>query len=144
MYTNNLKKIVTRRKKRLGRGLGSGKGFHTVGKGQKGQTSRGGYHAKRGFEGGAVPLAKRLPVLRGFKSRKPKALGISISNLLDINVYEIDSKAMKSISRKDNVVLVGAVAYDNYDLKKVVVKKDVKLSKSLKQKIVDNGGTVEE
>lgn len=51
--------------KRIGRGYGSGKGGHTVGRGQKGQKAR--RKVKPGFEGGQLPLGKRLPVRRGFK-----------------------------------------------------------------------------
>ncbi len=54
------------KKKRLGRGPGSGKGT-TAGKGQKGQTSRSGGYQKVGFEGGQMPLQRRLPK-RGFKN----------------------------------------------------------------------------
>ncbi|MFQ5492835.1 MAG: 50S ribosomal protein L15 [Candidatus Dojkabacteria bacterium] len=65
---NNLPKIKTRKSKRIGRGYGSAKGGHTVGRGQKGQKSRSGYKpARRGFEGGAMPLSRRIPKLKGFR-----------------------------------------------------------------------------
>lgn len=54
--------------KRVGRGYGSGKGGHTVGKGMKGQKSRSGGPKPVGFEGGNVPLYRRLPKFRGFRN----------------------------------------------------------------------------
>lgn len=61
----NLTKIVDRPAKRLGRGPGSGKGRHTVGRGTKGQRARKSGEAPLWFEGGQLPLVKRMPMLRG-------------------------------------------------------------------------------
>jgi len=67
-------------KKRVGRGVGSGKGGHTVGKGAKGQKARTGKKPWLGFEGGQVPLYKRIPRLGGFKRHYAgRAVGISIT-----------------------------------------------------------------
>lgn len=77
----NLPKIVTRRKKRLGRGHGSGK-VKTAGRGTKGQKARGTMPA--GFEGGQSPLVRRLPYLRGKgrnQSKKHKAFPIPLTKL---------------------------------------------------------------
>jgi large subunit ribosomal protein L15 len=63
-----LKKIVANRLKRVGRGIGSGKGGHTVGKGQKGQGSRGKRKVAQASEGGNIPLHRKLPVQTGFTS----------------------------------------------------------------------------
>jgi large subunit ribosomal protein L15 len=64
---NTLEKLKTKSKKRVGRGYGSMKGGHTAGRGQKGQKSRSGYTQPRpGFEGGQMPLSRRLPKFRGF------------------------------------------------------------------------------
>ena len=68
---NSLKKINTRKAKRLGRGIGSGKG-KTAGRGTKGQKSRSGYNIPRRFEGGQMPLIQRLAKVKGFRSRKVK------------------------------------------------------------------------
>lgn len=70
-----LPKVITKRKKILGRGIGSGKGGHTSSRGQKGQKSRGGVHIL--FEGMKTKksLIKRLPFMRGkgkFKTKKVK------------------------------------------------------------------------
>ncbi len=61
---------TNKKKMRIGRGMGSGKGGHTATRGMKGQKSRSGYTAPRqGFEGGQMPLSRRLPTLRGESSR---------------------------------------------------------------------------
>lgn len=75
---------TTRKSKQVGRGIGSGKGGHTTGKGTKGQTSRSGYRKPRpGFEGGQNPLSKRLPTLRGISTqdRSRKFLTSKIKNV---------------------------------------------------------------
>ncbi len=58
----------TKRSRRIGRGLGSGRGTY-AGRGQKGQKSRSGVHMPPGFEGGQLPMVKRLPHQRGFRNR---------------------------------------------------------------------------
>lgn len=72
MSLHTLKVVVGKSKKRVGRGLGSGKGGHTVGRGQKGQKTRGKISPL--FEGTKVKksLIKRLPLLRGKGKLKPK------------------------------------------------------------------------
>lgn len=82
-------------KLRLGRGIGSGLG-KTAGRGHKGQRARsGGYH-KVGFEGGQMPIQRRLPK-RGFKS-KLKALNaqVCLSELEKLSITEIDLSALKA------------------------------------------------
>lgn len=79
---NNLRapKGATHRKKRLGRGPGTGLG-KTAGRGEKGQKSRSGYSAKIGFEGGQMPLHRRLPK-RGFTNIfKKQWIEINLSSL---------------------------------------------------------------
>ncbi len=62
-------------KRLIGRGIGSKKGGHTATRGQKGQKSRSGYTRPRpGFEGGQMPLSRRIPKLRGFKRADSKLL----------------------------------------------------------------------
>lgn len=81
MDTFRLQKIVRRPNKRLGRGHGSGK-VKTSGRGTKGQRARG--KIRLGFEGGQLPLIKRLPLLRGKdrnKSLSQKAFPIPVHNL---------------------------------------------------------------
>ena len=83
-HLNNLPKTTTNKKKRLGRGYGSGKGGHTVGRGQKGQKSRSRIHLL--FEGKKTQksLLRRIPLLRGkgkLKSKKNKPLIVNVSFL---------------------------------------------------------------
>jgi large subunit ribosomal protein L15 len=87
MKLSNISKIIGNKmpKKRIGRGGGSGKGFHTVGKGNKGQNARSGHGIPVGFEGGQVPLYKKLPKIRGFK-RSYKTRPV-ILNLGDLNIF---------------------------------------------------------
>lgn len=81
MKLSNLTRPPTKFKsKRLGRGYGSGKGGHTVGRGSKGQKARNTVPA--GFEGGQIPLYKRLPKLGGFRNpTKKDIVAISLSKL---------------------------------------------------------------
>ena len=67
MELHKLSRIVAGKKKRVGRGYGSGKGGHTTGRGAKGQKIRGRIPAI--FEGGQLPLIRRLPRKGGFRSR---------------------------------------------------------------------------
>jgi large subunit ribosomal protein L15 len=82
-------------RRRVGRGIGSGLG-KTAGRGHKGQKSRaGGYH-KVGFEGGQMPLQRRLPK-RGFKSQNLKFNGeVTLANLETLGLAEVDLLALKT------------------------------------------------
>ena len=79
---------ATRQRKRVGRGMGSGTG-KTAGRGHKGQRSRSGYHAKRGFEGGQMPLHRRLPK-RGFTNAifKKRHSTVNVGDLIRLGVVE--------------------------------------------------------
>ena len=96
MELNNLKPAegAKHAKRRVGRGIGSGLG-KTAGRGHKGQKSRaGGYH-KVGFEGGQMPLQRRLPK-RGFKSLSLRYnADINLSELAALNLTEVDLLALK-------------------------------------------------
>jgi large subunit ribosomal protein L15 len=105
----------TKNRKRVGRGQGSGTG-KTAGRGNKGQKSRSGYSRKRGFEGGQMPLYKRLPKV-GFTSKivKPYVINVekikAVAELAEITLESIKSvhKLGKSVTR---VKLIGASAKD--------------------------------
>jgi large subunit ribosomal protein L15 len=96
MELNNLKPAEGSKKarRRVGRGIGSGLG-KTAGRGHKGQKSRaGGYH-KVGFEGGQMPLQRRLPK-RGFKSHNLKFNGeVTLAQLEKLGAAEVDLLALK-------------------------------------------------
>ena len=94
---NNLIKITTKKAKRVGRGYSSGKGGHTVGRGQKGQTSRTGSKIPLWFEGGQLPLVKRMPMLRGkgkFKVVRSTAQ-ISLTDLENMKAAEVTLETLK-------------------------------------------------
>jgi len=131
-----------RDRKRIGRGHGSGTG-KTSGKGHKGQKARSGGSIKAGFEGGQMPLQRRLPK-RGFNplSRKEYAL----VNLRDLELFEVGSvvdiealgKAGLVGQLKDGIKILG-----DGDLSKALTVKAHKFSQSAQEKIVAAGGTVE-
>ena len=88
---SNLKPAQSRRvRKRVGRGLGSGKGRYS-GRGIKGQKSRAGSHAMRaGFEGGQMPLAMRIPKLRGNTSKDAMPVGPFRTYTQPVNLRDLD------------------------------------------------------
>ena len=97
MQLNNLKPAAGSKhaKRRVGRGIGSGLG-KTAGRGHKGQKSRSGGFHKVGFEGGQMPLQRRLPK-RGFVSRtKLDVAEVRLSDLAKLPLSEIDLLALKA------------------------------------------------
>ena len=108
-------------KRRVGRGIGSGLG-KTAGRGHKGQKSRsGGYH-KVGFEGGQMPLQRRLPK-RGFKSHLLKFNAeVSLAELDKLGLAEVDLAALKQAG------LVGSIAKVVKIIKRGELTKAVKLN----------------
>ena len=105
----------TRDRKRVGRGQASGTG-KTAGRGQKGQKSRSGYSRKRNFEGGQMPLAKRLPKI-GFKSRVEKPYIINVEKIKVVaELDEITLETIKSVHKLSKnvtrVKLIGSGAKD--------------------------------
>jgi large subunit ribosomal protein L15 len=121
MELNNIKPAAGAKhaKRRVGRGIGSGLG-KTAGRGHKGQKSRaGGYH-KVGFEGGQMPLQRRLPK-RGFKSQSAKFNGqITLAALERLGAAEVDLLTLKQAG------LVGEL------IKNVKVIKSGELTKAVK------------
>lgn len=101
-------------KRRVGRGIGSGLG-KTAGRGHKGQKSRAGGFHKVGFEGGQMPLQRRLPK-RGFKSlAKPYKAEVRLSDLEKLPIGEVDVLALKQagivpeLARTVRVISSGAI-----------------------------------
>jgi len=102
-------------RKRVGRGQASGMG-KTASRGQNGQKSRSGYSIKRGFEGGQMPIQKRMPKI-GFCSRVTKPYAINVDKVLKVaNLEEITIESIKSVYKlsKDisKVKLIGSTAKD--------------------------------
>ena len=128
-------------RKRVGRGNGSGSGT-TCGRGHKGQKSRsGGYH-KVGFEGGQMPLQRRLPKI-GFTSRTAnKCAEVKLGELNKLSDDLCDIKALQKAkiisaqTKQAKIILSGS-------LEKAVIVKGVKVSKGARAQIEAIGGTVE-
>ncbi len=134
---------------RRGRGMGS-KGGHTVGRGQKGQKSRSGYKSPRpGFEGGRMPLSRRIPKLKGFRrsyqSKLKKVIIVNISDLdklfekdSKVNFETLTEKGIKSSNTKKNIIKILGKGETNkkFDLEGLIV------SKTAKIKIEKAGGSV--
>jgi len=127
---------------RRGRGHGSGNG-KTAGRGHKGQRSRSGSGGKVGFEGGQMPLYRRLPK-RGFKCRNTKdivAINISLLNVFadgdTVDVAALKAKGLVSNPR-DGVKILG-----NGDITKKLNLKVNHYSESAVQKIEAAGGSIE-
>lgn len=128
--------------KRRGRGIGSGLG-KTGGRGGKGQTARQGGSVKPGFEGGQMPIQRRLPKF-GFTSQKSLTFQeVRLSELAKVDGDLVDISALKAagILRKDiettKVVLSGSIS-------KAITLKGIPATKGAKAAIEAAGGKVEE
>ena len=146
MKLNTLSSKWSKNKKRLGRGIGSGKG-KTCGRGHKGQKSRSGV-AIKSFEGGQMPLYRRLPK-RGFKSVKSKDIAlINLSKIQDaINRKKILLNTIINLQNLQKLNLINK----KYRKLKLLGSGDIKnkfdvevnfISKSAKEKIEKSGGKV--
>ncbi len=145
MELNNLRPSVgsTKNRKRIGRGTGSGHG-KTATKGHKGQKARSGGSIKAGFEGGQMPLQRRLPK-RGFTPFD--RVEYSLVNISQLDIFE-------SGSAVDVILLVsnGLVKSDRFavkilgtgDITKSLKVTANKFSQSAKDKIIAAGGSIEE
>jgi large subunit ribosomal protein L15 len=129
-------------RRRVGRGIGSGLG-KTAGRGHKGQKSRtGGFH-KVGFEGGQMPLQRRLPK-RGFKSMtKANTARIRTSELLELDAPVIDLLALKEAKLVSGTVKAAKV-YLSGELTKKVQVQGLLLTKGARAAIEAAGGKVVE
>lgn len=139
---NNLKPAAgsTHKKKRVGRGPGSGLG-KTAGRGNKGQKSRSGYSAKIGFEGGQMPLQRRLPK-RGFTNIfKKQWIEVTLSALEngfgadeEVTPDALHERGLIKKARRDVVVL------GTGDLTKALRVSAHRFTKSAREKIESAGG----
>jgi len=145
MKLNKLPKTTTISKKRVGRGYGSGRG-KTAGRGTKGQKARG--KVKLGFEGGQIPLIKRLPLQRGkgkFKSfkKKPLVVNVKILNLLAKDeVVDLKTLVKYKIVKEDEAKKFGVKILGDGELKTALTVK-LPCSKGAIKKIEEAGGKVE-
>jgi large subunit ribosomal protein L15 len=129
--------------KRLGRGIGSGLG-KTSGKGHKGQWARSGGGVRIGFEGGQMPLARRLPKT-GFDNAWKKEY--SIVNLSSLEVFEdgtvVTAELLLGKGILSKIENYGVKVLGNGELTKKLTVKAAKFSKSAAEKIEKLGGTIE-
>ncbi len=142
MQLNNIKPAsgAKHAKRRVGRGIGSGLG-KTAGRGHKGQKSRsGGYH-KVGFEGGQMPMQRRLPK-RGFKSQQLQFNAeVTLTDIAALNAKEVDMLALKeaglisNLAKRVKVVKTG-------EIKAAVVLKNITATAGAKQAIEAAGGSL--
>ena len=144
MQINTIKPAQGSKKnrRRVGRGIGSGLG-KTAGRGHKGQSSRaGGYH-KVGFEGGQMPLQRRLPK-RGFKSALLKYNGeVTLADLQGLAIDDIDLQVLKQAGLVRNIVKIVKVIKSG-ELSRKVVLKGIGATAGAKVAIEAAGGSIVE
>ena len=145
MELSNLKpkKGSRHAKKRIGRGPGSGHG-KTAGRGEKGQKSRSGYSRMLGFEGGQMPLHRRLPK-RGFTNIFKK--DHAVVNLADLERFENGATVDEASLRKAGVIKGandGVKVLGNGKLTKTLTVHAAKFSASARKQIEAAGGTCQE
>ena len=129
-------------RKRLGRGVGSGQG-KTGGKGNKGQNCRSGGGVRAGYEGGQMPIHRRLPK-RGFTNIFRKVFAV-------INIRDLDKFESGAVVDENELIRCGLVKGPRYgikllahgDIKKQLTVKVNRVSKSAREKIEAAGGSVE-
>lgn len=144
MDLSNLKPAIgsTKTRKRIGRGHGSGTG-KTAGKGHKGQKARAGGSIKAGFEGGQMPMHRRLPK-RGFTPLTKKVF--ALVNLRDLELFDagsvIDLAALVQAGLV-NQVLDGVKILGDGEISKALTVQAHKFSKSAVEKIEAAGGKAE-
>jgi large subunit ribosomal protein L15 len=129
-------------KKRLGRGIGSGLG-KTSGKGHKGQKARaGGYH-KINFEGGQMPIQRRLPKM-GFKSRVSKTVDqVCLNELEKLTAEVIDLNVLRQAGLINNSIKDVKVILSG-ELTKAIKLKGLRVTKGARSTIEGLGGSIEE
>lgn len=135
-------KNSTKRRKVVGRGVGSGHGTYS-GRGAKGQKARSGSSIPVGFEGGRMPLQRQIPKRRGFTSRNVKP---SVVNLNDLNdKYKagetVNPKTLFNLGLIKSQSLVVKVLADG-ELKKALNFENVKLSVQALEKMQKAGGKI--
>jgi large subunit ribosomal protein L15 len=145
MELNNLKpkKGARHAKKRVGRGPGSGHG-KTAGRGEKGQKSRSGYSRMLGFEGGQMPLHRRLPK-RGFTNIFKK--DFTVVNLADLERFDNGATVDETALRQSGLIKGrshGIKILGTGELTKKLTIHAAKFSKTAKEKIEAVGGSCQE
>lgn len=143
MQLNTIQPALFSKKKavRVGRGIGSGMG-KTCGRGHKGQKSRSGGYNKTGFEGGQMPLQRRLPKF-GFTSKKSLLKReIRLSDLNNINAEVIDLLALQQANIINSEIKYVKI-FASGEIKKSVVVKGIPVTKGAAAAIQAAGGRIE-
>lgn len=133
---------ANKRIKRIGRGIGSGHG-KTSGRGHKGQMARSGSGTRLGFEGGQMPLQRRLPK-RGFTNIFKKHY--ALVNVGDLNIFEDGTEVTIDVLQQAgliNKIGSGVKLLGDGELEKNLIIKVNKFSKQAEEKVVAKGGRVE-
>lgn len=133
----------TKNRKRVGRGQGSGTG-KTSGKGEKGQNARSGGGVRPGFEGGQLPLFRRL-AKRGFNNYNFRTV-YSTVNVEDLNRFEDDTVVTIELLKEVGLIkkeLDGVKVLGNGELKKKLTVRANAFTRSAIEKINNNGGKTE-
>jgi large subunit ribosomal protein L15 len=144
MRLNTLKPAAGSRKdgKRVGRGTGSGFG-KTCGRGHKGQKSRSGGFHKIGFEGGQMPLQRRLPKV-GFITRKSHVTGeLRLHELAQVDADVVDLEALKSANLISRDILAVKV-FASGKIDRAVTVRGIRVTKGARAAIEAAGGKVED
>src|ERR671925_1689416 len=143
MQLNTIKPAAGSKKarRRVGRGIGSGLG-KTAGRGHKGQRARSGGFHKVGFEGGQMPVHRRLPK-RGFKSPTRNDIAeVRTSGLQSMHAAEIDLAALKAEGVVPREALAAKVILSG-KLERKVSLKEIQVSKGARSMIEGAGGTIQ-
>ena len=144
MHLNTLKPGAgsQKRRKRVGRGIGSGLG-KTCGRGHKGQKSRSGGSIRRGFEGGQQPLQMRLPKF-GFNSAKARTTAeVTLSEIAKVDGDVVDMQTLEKANmvqgamKRAKVILSGSID-------RPLTLKGIKATKGAREAIEAAGGKIEE
>lgn len=141
MKLDRLSKLTGKKKRRLGRGYGSGKGGHTTRRGTKGQKARG--RVKLGFEGGQLPLARRLPQRGGFHSIRGEPVVLNLDDLASFRKGEaVTPETLKEKGLVEKIPPQGIKILGEGKAKALKFR-NVSLSASAKKKVLKVGGEVE-
>jgi large subunit ribosomal protein L15 len=143
MFLNTINRAIgcPKKGKRVGRGIGGTDG-KTCGRGHKGQKSRSGGFHKVGFEGGQMPLQRRLPKV-GFtaaKSSQTSQVRLSELSLLDLTTITIEDLIKHNIVHKRTKVVK---VFKSGKIEKAVTTQGLKVTKGAKEEIEKAGGKVE-
>ncbi len=144
MRLNKLKPAAASRenRKRVGRGIGSGSG-KTCGRGHKGQKSRSGGFHKVGFEGGQMPLQRRLPKV-GFRSHLAKTTAeVTLSEVASVNADVVDMDALYHARVLPRTIKRGKVILSG-EINKPVTLKGLRATRGARAAIEAAGGKLED